>query len=373
MRGDQAMSMAGSVPPAAGATTSAGTATAAGATTAATATATSSAATGPVPLLRVEDLAVEYTTDQGVLRAVDGVTFDVAAGGEALGLIGESGSGKSSITNAVTRLLPRNARMVAGRIVLGGEEIGGLSDEAFRIRVRWSRIAVVVQGAMASLNPVIRVMDQGTERLRADGMSRRDAEARFGALLDRVGLPSGIGRRYPHELSGGMKQRTIIAMALTHDPQLLVLDEPTSALDVSIQAQIMNLLKELKRELGIGMLFITHDLALASDLCDRVAVVYGGQVRELAETGTILDDPRDPYAQRLLASIPRIHEATPPGFLPGAPPDLRVPIAGCRFAARCPLAFERCHTEPPPLVRLDGGHEARCFLSADGPLPAVRA
>jgi ABC-type dipeptide/oligopeptide/nickel transport system ATPase component len=324
------------------------------------------------PLLRVEDLAVEYLTDRGPMRAVDGVTFQVAAGGEALGLIGESGSGKSSITNAVSRLLPRNARVAGGRIILAGEEIGGLSDEAFRTRVRWSRIAVVVQGAMASLNPVIRIMDQGTERLRADGMRRADAEARFAALLDRVGLPSGIGRRYPHELSGGMKQRTIIAMALTHDPQLLVLDEPTSALDVSIQAQIMNLLKELKRERGIGMLFITHDLALASDLCDRVAVVYGGQIRELATTDAILADPRDPYAQRLLASIPRIHEPTPPGFLPGAPPDLRVPIPGCRFAARCPLAFERCHLEPPPLVRLDDDHEARCFLSADGPLPAVR-
>ncbi len=328
---------------------------------------------GGVPLLSVEDLAVEYTTERGVLRAVDGVSFTLAAGGEALGLIGESGSGKTSLTSAVTRLLPRNGRIAAGRIVLAGEEVGGLPDEEFRTRVRWSRIAVVVQGAMASLNPVIRIMDQGTERLRADGMRRAEAEARFGALLDRVGLPSGIGRRYPHELSGGMKQRTIIAMALTHDPELLVLDEPTSALDVSIQAQIMNLLKELKRELGIGMLFITHDLALASDLCDRVAVVYAGQIREIAETGALLADPRDPYAQRLLASIPRLHAPTPPGFLPGAPPDLRVPIAGCRFAARCPLVFERCRTDAPPLAEVGDGHGARCFLSADGPLPAVGA
>ena len=168
-----------------------------------------------------------------------------------------------------------------------------------------------------------------------------------------------------------MKQRTVIAMALTHDPQLLVLDEPTSALDVSIQAQIMNLLKELKRERGIGMLFITHDLGLASDLCDRVAVVYGGQIREIGPTESLLADPRDPYTERLLASIPQVHSATPPGFLPGAPPDLRQPIAGCRFAARCPLVFERCAGEPPALVHVDERHAARCFLSADGPLPRV--
>jgi oligopeptide/dipeptide ABC transporter ATP-binding protein len=219
---------------------------------------------------------------------------------------------------------------------------------------------MVFQGAMHALNPVIRVGDQATERLRQDGVSRRDADARLAALLDRVGLPRGTGERYPHELSGGMKQRVMIAMALTHDPPLLILDEPTSALDVSIQAQIMNLLKELKRDQGIAMLFITHDLALASDLCDRIAVVYAGQVRELGSAEAVLTDARDPYTQRLMASIPRLHGDAPPGFLPGTPPDLRQPPTGCRFAARCPVVFERC-AEPPPLVEVAPGHHARCW------------
>jgi oligopeptide/dipeptide ABC transporter ATP-binding protein len=212
---------------------------------------------------------------------------------------------------------------------------------------------------------VLRAGDQATERLRQDGFSRRDADARLAVLLDRVGLPRGTADRYPHELSGGMKQRVMIAMALTHDPPLLILDEPTSALDVSIQAQIMNLLKELKRERGIAMLFITHDLALASDLCDRIAVVYAGQLRELGSAEAVIGDARDPYTERLMASIPRLYADSPPGFLPGAPPDLRRPPEGCRFAARCPVAFERC-VEPPPLVEVRPGHVARCWRSPAG-------
>jgi oligopeptide/dipeptide ABC transporter ATP-binding protein len=175
-----------------------------------------------------------------------------------------------------------------------------------------------------------------------------------------VGLPASTAQRYPHELSGGMKQRVMVATALTHDPPLLILDEPTSALDVSIQAQIMNLLKELKAERRISMLFITHDLALASDLCDSIAVVYAGEVRELGSAERVLEAPADPYTQRLLASIPSLHDAVPPDFLPGAPPDLRESIAGCRFAARCPLVYEPCG-EPPPYIEVEPGHSARCW------------
>jgi oligopeptide/dipeptide ABC transporter ATP-binding protein len=220
---------------------------------------------------------------------------------------------------------------------------------------------MVFQGAMHSLNPVIRVGDQVGERLRSDGVSKADTRARVEELLSRVGLPTNIAERYPHELSGGMKQRVMIASALTHDPPLLILDEPTSALDVSIQAQIMNLLKELKAEREIAMLFITHDLALASDLCDHIGVVYAGQIRELGTAEDVLGAAADPYTQRLLASIPSLHEAEPPAFLPGAPPDLREPIAGCRFAARCPLVFEPCEDEPPQYYALGEGHGARCW------------
>jgi oligopeptide/dipeptide ABC transporter ATP-binding protein len=315
-------------------------------------------------LLQVRDLRLEYSTPRGPLRAVDGVSFDLVERGEALGIIGESGSGKTSIAIALMRLLPRNARLVGGSLRFDGRDLLAMSDERFRSDVRWRGMAMVFQGAMHSLNPVVRVGDQVAERLVADGMPKREARERVAGLLERVGLPATVLSRYPHELSGGMKQRVMIATALTHDPPLLILDEPTSALDVSIQAQIMNLLKELKAERGIAMLFITHDLALASDLCDRIAVVYGGQVREIGSAEDVLTDPQDPYTQRLLASIPGLHDAAPPAFLPGAPPDLRDDMPGCRFQPRCPLAFEPCAARPPELLAVGPGHWARCWLHA---------
>ncbi len=310
-------------------------------------------------LLEVRDLVVEYRTERGPLRAVDGISFDLAEG-QALGVIGESGSGKTSLAVALMRLLPGNGSLARGSIRLGDEELTGFDDESFRRRIRWSRMAMVFQGAMHSLNPVIRVGDQVGERLRVDGLGKREVRARVAELLVQVGLPAAIAQRYPHELSGGMKQRVMIASALTNDPSLLILDEPTSALDVSIQAQIMNLLKELKASRHISMLFITHDLALASDLCDEVAVVYAGQVRELGSAEQVLGAPADPYTQRLLASIPSLYDASPPAFLRGAPPDLREPIAGCRFAPRCPLVYEAC-SAAPPYVELEAGHRARCW------------
>ena len=312
-------------------------------------------------LLEVRDLTVEYSTDRGPLRAVDGVSFEVEEG-EALGIIGESGSGKTSLAIALMRLLPRNATLIGGSISLAGQDIAAMSDERFRTQVRWSGMAMVFQGAMHSLNPVVRVGDQVGERLRSDGMPKADVAARVDELLHDVGLPRGVGARYAHELSGGMKQRVMIATALTHDPPLLVLDEPTSALDVSIQAQIMNLLKQLKADRRISMLFITHDLALASDLCDRIAVVYAGQLREYGSADVVLTEPSDPYTQRLLASIPGLHDAKPPDFLRGAPPDMREPMAGCRFAPRCPLAFAPCGVAPPPYVEAQPGQWSRCWL-----------
>ena len=323
-------------------------------------------------LLEVRDLVVEYRTERGPLRAVDGISIDLEAGA-ALGIIGESGSGKTSTATAVMRLLPQNGEVVSGTMRLDGSDVGALSDEDFRRQVRWTGMAMVFQGAMHSLNPVIRVGDQVGERLITDGTPKREVEARVADLLGQVGLPASTARRYPHELSGGMKQRVMIASALTNDPPLLILDEPTSALDVSIQAQIMNLLKELKDERRIAMLFITHDLALASDLCDHIAVVYAGQVRELGTAESVLQNAGDPYTQRLLASIPSLYHPEPPAFLPGAPPDLRGGIDGCRFASRCPLVYEPCG-EDPPLFDLGEAHEARCWrVGPEGPDARPRA
>jgi oligopeptide/dipeptide ABC transporter ATP-binding protein len=316
-------------------------------------------------LLEVTDLRLEYATDRGPLRAVDGVSFSLEGAGHALGIIGESGSGKTSLALALMRLLPRNARLVGGSVVLEGTDLVALTEDELRTRIRWQRMAMVFQGSMHALNPVIRVGDQVAERLVSDGIGKREAMERTKELLVRVGLPTATASRYPHELSGGMKQRVMIASALTHDPPLLILDEPTSALDVSIQAQIMNLLKDLRDERGISMLFITHDLALASDLCDRIAVVYAGQVREIGTADDVLHHPQDPYTQRLLASIPRLHDPQAPAFLPGAPPDLRDELPGCRFVARCPVAFDPCGLAPPPLLEPRPGQLARCWLHAD--------
>ena len=324
-------------------------------------------------LLEVRDLALEYSTERGPLRAVDGISFDLR-GGEALGIIGESGSGKTSLAIALMRLLPRNATLIGGTMRLGGDDIGALSDEDFRTQVRWSRHGHGLPGrdALAQPRHPRRRPGRRAAARRRDGQGRGEG-ARRRSCWRRVGLPPATAERYPHELSGGMKQRVMIATALTHDPPLLILDEPTSALDVSIQAQIMNLLKELKAERRIAMLFITHDLALASDLCDRIAVVYAGQMRELGSAEDVLGRPADPYTQRLLASIPSLHDATPPDFLPGAPPDLRDDIAGCRFAARCPLVFEPCSEAPPLPARSAPGHWRALLAARPGDAAAAGA
>jgi oligopeptide/dipeptide ABC transporter ATP-binding protein len=314
------------------------------------------------PILSVEGLSVAYRTGGGLVQAVDAVSLSLAGGGEALGVIGESGSGKSTLALALMRLLPKNAES-QGRIEFEGRDVTTLSLEAYRREVRWRRMAMVFQGAMHALNPVLRVGDQVAERLVHDGLSRREARRRVDELLERVGLPRRTAERYPHELSGGMKQRVMIAMALTLTPGVVILDEPTSALDVSVQAQIMNLLKELKWQQGVSMVFITHDLALASDLCDRVAVMYAGQVRELADADRLLATPLDPYTQGLLASIPRLHDDARPAFLPGAPPDATDLPRGCRFAPRCVHVFEAC-SEPPPAFEPEAGRLARCWLHA---------
>ncbi|MQG76799.1 MAG: ABC transporter ATP-binding protein [SAR202 cluster bacterium] len=315
--------------------------------------------------LEVTDLKLAYRTDRGLVKAVDGTTFSLEAG-QALGLVGESGSGKSSLALALMRLLPRNAEPLEGSMTIDGDEVLSLPEEQFRRRYRGTVISMGFQGAMNSLNPVMRVGHQIAEALLAEGGIKKPAAyAKVREMLELVGLTEEIFGRYPHELSGGMKQRVVIAMALVQEPKLVILDEPTSALDVSVQAQIMNLLKRLKRELGLSLIFITHDIALASDVCDHVAVIYGGRVVEFGDIEGILLRPSHPYTEKLLASMPELHSEVKPEFIPGAPPDLVEPPPGCRFSPRCTYATDICFTDDPPPFTVEEGHIACCWLRGD--------
>ena len=318
--------------------------------------------------LEATDLQLHYSSARGPVRAVDSVSFTMEEPGTALGIIGETGSGKSSLIMGLTRVLPRNVAVYQGNVVLLGRDIMALGADQFRRDVRWKEIAVVFQGAMNGFNPVLKIGRQLAERLLLErSHSRREARREIGELLVSVGLPNDTYDRFPHELSGGMKQRAAIAMALTLKPSLVILDEPTSALDVSVQAQIMNLLKRLKSERRLSMIFVTHDIALASDLCASLAVMYAGQIREIGSLEQVLLSPRDPYTQELLASIPRLHGGEQPHFVTGGPPDPVAPPTGCRFQDRCPHVFERCRVEAPSLFSTDESHPARCWLGEGAP------
>lgn len=315
------------------------------------------------PLLRVENLQLHYRTERGIVRAVDGVDFEVNRN-EAIVLLGESGCGKTSLTKALLRMLPRNVANYSGRVWLDGEDIMALSEEEFRDQVRWVRISMVMQAAMNALNPVVRVGEQVAEPLRMHRQwPRARALERAAEVFRLVGLPSDFLQRYPFELSGGMRQRAVLAMALVTEPALVILDEPTSALDVLTQANIMNVLKRIKRDLGTSFLLITHDVATSSEIADRVALMYAGEIVELADARQFFHDPAHPYAKLLMASVPRLREVRQPEYIPGQPPSLLEPPVGCRFAARCPQRFERCD-EHPGLLPLPGGRRARCWLYA---------
>jgi peptide/nickel transport system ATP-binding protein len=314
-------------------------------------------------LLEVAGLKLYYRTRSGAVKAVDNVEFDVDRG-ETLALIGESGSGKSSIANAILRLLPRNVETYTGKIVLEGRNLMDLRGDVFRREVAWKSISMVFQGAMNSLNPVLKVGVQVAEPLMIHyGLSGEEALKRAVEAMELVKLPGNVAERYPHELSGGMKQRVVIAMALVTNPKVVILDEPTSALDVITQANIMNTLKTLKRRLRISYIFITHDLALASELADRVAVMYGGEVVEYGSAEDVYGDPRHPYTRMLLASVPTIRVDKRLEFIPGAPPDLVNPPPGCRFWPRCPFAMETCKRNSIEVV--EGGRKVRCHLYSE--------
>ncbi|RLE56340.1 MAG: ABC transporter ATP-binding protein [Thermoprotei archaeon] len=313
-------------------------------------------------LLKVTDLRLYYRTTRGIVRAVDGVSFDVREG-EALALVGESGCGKTSIGISIMRLLPRNVHTYDGSIVFEGIELMKLSDEELNRKIRWRKISMVFQGAMNALNPVLQVGYQVAEPLIVhEGMNKKEALKKAMDTLERVGLPREVAFRYPHELSGGMKQRVVIAMALIMNPKLVILDEPTSALDVVTQANIMNLLKRLKRQHNLSYIFITHDLALASELADRIAVMYAGKLVEIGTAEQIYLSPKHPYTQKLIGAVPTLRETKKLEFIPGEVPSLINPPPGCRFHPRCPYANDRCKREEPPMVEVEPEHYVRCWL-----------
>lgn len=317
------------------------------------------------PLLRVAGLRLHYRTTGGVVRAVDQVSFELGHG-EALVVLGESGCGKTSLSRALLRLLPRNIAEFSGQVWLDGTDISALSEEQFRREVRWVQVSMVMQTSMNALNPVVRVGDQVAEPLRVHrNWSRERAVKRAAEVFELVGIAPDFLRRYPFELSGGMRQRAVLAMALVTEPKLVILDEPTSALDVLTQAGIMNQLKRIKRELGTSFVLITHDVATSSEIADRVALMYAGQIVELATAEQFFRDPAHPYAKLLMASVPRLHQVVRPEHIPGQPPSLLAVPEGCRFAARCPVRFERCAAEPA-VIQLGARHEVRCWKYGAG-------
>ena len=326
------------------------------------------------PLLSVRNLQTYFYRDGRVARAVDDVSFDIHPG-ETLTLVGESGCGKSVTALSLLQLVPSPpGEIVGGEVFLGGRDLLRLGATELR-RVRGGEMAMIFQDPMASLNPVYTVGKQIAEAVRTHtSASRGSARRRAIELLDRVGIPSPSTRvdAFPHQLSGGMKQRVLIAMALACEPRLLIADEPTTALDVTIQAQVMDLLREVQKSSGMSILLITHDVGVVAELADRVAVMYGGKVMELAPVDAIFEKPSHPYTVGLFEAQPGRHA---PGevlhVIPGEVPDPFSFPSGCRFRVRCPLAVDACTTEVPPLVEVSPGHFSACIRVEDGKLPPV--
>lgn len=315
------------------------------------------------PLLEVDHLVMNYTTDKGDVSAVEDVTFTLHAG-EALGLVGESGCGKTSIAMSLLRLVADNADFKSGEIRLEGTNLLALTEEQMRQR-RWSDISMVFQGAMNAWNPVYRVGDQIREAMDLHfrpRLSAAESNDRIERLFHLVGLNPAMAERYPHEFSGGMRQRAIIAMALSCDPKVIIADEPTTALDVIVQDQILQELKKIQAELGMSIIYISHDIAVIAEVTDTIGVMYAGKLVEIGPTSEVFARPRHPYAFLLLSSTPSVtgprRKLAP---LEGEPPNLLDPPSGCRFHPRCPWATDQCHTDEPISEDVGGGHLVACW------------
>jgi len=315
-------------------------------------------------LLTVENLNVEYTTKRGVARAVDGVSFSIEPG-EMMGFVGESGCGKTTTGRALMRVMSKNARIGSGTANFKGQDLFRLSEAQMR-QLRWREIAMIPQSAMDSLNPVYTIGDQLTELLMVrGGLTRAQARERISELLTLVGIGATRADRYPHEFSGGMKQRVAIAAALALKPSLIIADEPVTALDVIVQHQVLAELKEIQKRLGLAIIMITHDMSVVAQTCEKVMVMYAAKVVEQGTVREVLKASMHPYTMGLTNAFPNLHEqARELICIEGYPPDLTTPPSGCRFAARCPFSVERCHVEEPE-HREQSGHWAACHRIAE--------
>lgn len=319
------------------------------------------------PLLIVDGLTVEYCTVKGRIRAVDDVSFSLGKS-ETLGVVGESGSGKSTLGLSLIGLVPFPGKIVKGNVTLGGREVLKLKEAELR-SLRGTGVCYVFQDPMTSLNPVKKIGDHFVEMIRSHQptVTKKEALERAGKLLKDVGIQSERINDYPHQLSGGMRQRVMIALAITLNPSVVVADEPTTALDVIVQAKILDLLNALRDSYGMALILITHDLSIVLERSDKVLVMYAGQVIEYADNRTLYADPQHPYTEGLLKSIPNVELANQKlDAIAGSPPDLLELPEGCRFCPRCSYALDRCHKEQPILVKTSEGHFVRCFLYVEG-------
>ena len=317
----------------------------------------------PVPLIQIENLNVEYRTIRGAVRAVENVSFDLHAN-EVFGLAGESGCGKTTVANAITRLLKPPAYITGGRILFRDVDILQMSPEQLR-NFRWDQLSIVFQSAMNALNPVLTIGNQIIDAMQAhQSISYEQARGHAKQLLRTVGIDVQRVDSYPHQLSGGMRQRAVIAIALALNPELIIMDEPTTALDVVVQKQILQEIKDLRDQFGFSILFITHDLSLLVEISDRIGIMYAGKLVETGPSLEIFADPKHPYTDRLMNSFPTVHGPRRELLgIPGAPPDLIDPPAGCRFHPRCELAIDgECDRVIPPLIRIGGERDVACHL-----------
>jgi oligopeptide/dipeptide ABC transporter ATP-binding protein len=314
-------------------------------------------------LLKIEDLEVHYETRAGIVQAVDHVDLDVRRG-ETLGLVGESGCGKSTLGFSILRLVRPPGEIVGGQILFDGEDLLQKTEQEMG-RLRGKRIAMIFQDPMTCLNPLQRIDDHFIEtvRIHEKGVSAREARQRAADLVDKLGIIAGRLSDYPHQLSGGMRQRVMIGLALALNSDLIIADEPTTSLDVLVEAQILELMKGLKRDFNLTMILITHNMGIVAELADRIAVMYAGKLVEVAEAVALYDKPLHPYTQGLLKSIPNISlEQQELETMPGSPPDLIEPPTGCRFHPRCPYVMDKCSSVEPPMKGIENGHRAACWL-----------